>query len=76
MLKLPFHLKLKKRKGIYNVLNWSIVQLYPLNVDKNNLTGKIVHIYFPEQINGTEYIPYTVLILGISSESRNTHDTV
>jgi len=40
-------------------------QLYPLHVDENNRTESIVHIHFPEQISGTEYIPYTVLIIGL-----------
>ena len=42
------------------------IQLYPLHAEENNRTEKIVHIHFPEQMQGTEYIPYTILIIGNS----------
>ncbi|XP_023324574.1 sterol regulatory element-binding protein cleavage-activating protein [Eurytemora carolleeae] len=46
-----------------NQLRQHLSQLYPLH--PGNSSGRLVHIHFPEQINGTEYIPYTALLIGL-----------
>ena len=39
--------------------------LYPLTADSEVNNSGIVHIHFPEQLNGEEYIPYTLTILAV-----------
>ena len=39
--------------------------IYPLAADSEVNKSGIVHIHFPEQLNGEEYIPYTLTILAV-----------
>ena len=52
----------QKKPQFIASLKKHLYQLYPLHSeDGHNLTNT-VHIHFPEMFNGSEYIPYTVLL--------------